>query len=104
MSQMDKNRISSTNDIHSIETSLTVICKRKDGIIEIRFKKDEYDVNVADQLEIHDAYARLTNDGSAPYPLLIIPGLYGGITKEAREMEMFNLPVYRNQKAMALVV
>lgn len=104
MSQSTENVLHTKTDVSSVETTLAVVSKREDGIIEIRFKKDEYEVDVADQLDIHDACARLTNNGSSPYALLVIPGTYGGITKEAREMEMFDFDVYRNQMALAIVI
>lgn len=90
--------------IESIETSLTFVKKRDDGIIEIRFKQDEYEVDVPDQLQILDACTTLTDNGRISFPLLVIPGRYGGITKEAREMEMFETKVFGNMKAMAIVV
>ncbi|MBI2269139.1 MAG: hypothetical protein HYU69_02145 [Bacteroidetes bacterium] len=104
MSQSTENVLHTKTDVSSVETTLAIVSKREDGIIEIRFKKDEYEVDVADQLDIHDACARLTNNGSDPYALLVIPGIYGGITKEAREMEMFDFDVYRNQMALAIVI
>lgn len=104
MSTFVENILYPKTDVSSVETTLSIVSKREDGIIEIRFKKDEYEVDVAEQLDIHDAYAKLTNNGSDPYAILVIPGTYGGITKEAREMEMFDFDVYRNQTALAIVI
>lgn len=104
MSQLIKNPLFPKTDVSLVETTLAILRRREDGIIEIRFKKDEYEVDVAEQLDIHDAYARLTNNGLDPYPLLVIPGTYGGVTKEAREMEMFDFDVYKNQIALAVVI
>ncbi|MBL7892249.1 MAG: hypothetical protein JNL63_06440 [Bacteroidia bacterium] len=104
MSAFVENILYPKTNVSSVETNLSIVSKREDGIIEIRFKKNEYEVDVSEQLDIHDAYAKLTNNGSDPYALLVIPGTYGGVTKEAREMEMFDFDVYRNQMALAIVI
>jgi hypothetical protein len=65
---------------------------------------DEYEVDLPQQQEIHDAVFELTNNGSVAYHILVVPGIYGGITKEAREMEMFSKPAFVNQHSMAIVV
>lgn len=90
--------------ISSVDTVLTVVSKRVDGIIEIRFKKDEYEVTVADQLEIEQAILSLTNGGHLAFHILVVPGFYGSITKEAREMEMFSSDAYKNQKSISVVI
>jgi hypothetical protein len=90
--------------INSIDTSLTKITVRKDGVIEIRFKIDTYEVDIKDQLEIQDAFIKLTDNGCTPYYILVIPGKYGGITKEAREMEMFESNSFKNQLSQSIVV
>ncbi|OFY87742.1 MAG: hypothetical protein A3F72_02555 [Bacteroidetes bacterium RIFCSPLOWO2_12_FULL_35_15] len=102
--QQETNNVKTTEHINSVETSLTIIGVRKDGIIEIRFKLNEYEVDVNDQLEIHDAFLKLTNNGHVPYHILVVPGLYGSITKEAREMEIFETNAFRNQNSLAIVV
>lgn len=102
--QKETNSVKTTEYINSAETSLTIISIRKDGIIEIRFKLNEYEVDVNDQLEIHDAILKLTNNGHIPYHILSVPGLYGSITKEAREMEIFETNAFRNQNSLAIVV
>ena len=90
--------------INTIETSLTQIGVRNDGVIEIRFKVDKYEVNLKDQSEIHDAFIKLTDNGFTPYHILVIPGKYGGVTKEAREMEMFESHSLKNQLSLSIVV
>ena len=90
--------------INTIETSLTQIGVRNDGVIEIRFKVDKYEVNLKDQSEIHDAFIILTDNGFTPYHILVIPGKYGGVTKEAREMEMFESHSLKNQLSLSIVV
>ena len=90
--------------IDFVETSLTVVSIRKDGIIEIRFKTEEYEVDVPDQLEIAAAFLKLNKDGEKSYHVLVLSGLYGGITKEAREMEMFESPAFKNLKSLSIVV
>ena len=98
------NPVETKEFINSLESSLAVISVRTDEIIEIRFKKDEYEVDVSDQLEIEKIFLKLTNDGKISYHVLVIPGLYGGITKEAREMEMFESKAFKNQRSIAIVV
>ena len=90
--------------VNSVNTSLCKVSLRSDDIIEIRFKQDEYEVDVKDQKEIESAVFELMSDQSKSYHILVLPGLYGGITKEAREMEMFESPAYKNQKAIVIVV
>lgn len=90
--------------ISSVDTVLTVVSKRADGIIEIRFKTDEYEVTVADQLEIEQAILSLTEGGQLAFHILVVPGFYGSITKEAREMEMFSSEAYKNQKSISVVI
>ena len=86
------------------ETSSAILTKRQDGIIEMRFKFDEYEVDIPVIIELQNAYRQLTNNGQDVYPLLVISGPYGLITKEAREMEMFENTVYSNITALAIVV
>ena len=58
--------MSTVQYLNTTETSLTKINVRNDGIIEIRFKLNEYEVGVNDQLEIHDTIAKITNNGTVP--------------------------------------
>ena len=102
--RQETNIVGPVGYTNTIETSLTLVSLRKDGIIEIRFRIDNYEVNVADQQEIHDAVLKLTDNGRSNYHVLVVPGLYGSITKEAREMEMFETKAYQNQKSLAIVV
>lgn len=102
--QQETNKVKTTEYLNSIETSLTIISVRKDEIIEIRFKLNNYEVDVNDQLEIHDAFVKLTDNGRIPYHILVVPGQYGSITKEAREMEMFETIAFQNQNSLAIVV
>ncbi len=98
------NRTIAFEYLDSEETSLTKVSVRNDGVLEIRFKQDEYQVEAQDQIDIHDAVARLTNNGKVAYHVLVIPGLYGGVSKEAREMEMFERVGFQNQNSLAIVV
>jgi hypothetical protein len=90
--------------INSIETSLADISIRTDGILELRFKTGDYEVEVDDMLEIEQVMLKLTNYGELSFHILVIPGLRNSITKEAREMEMFESKAYKNQKSIAIVV
>lgn len=95
---------SNSHYIKFIETSLTLIGIRKDGIIEIKFKIDDYDVEVGDQMEIHDALSELTNNSLDLFSVVVIPGLYGSITKEARDYGMFEKETFKNISSLAIVV
>lgn len=90
--------------LNSGETSLAMIGIRKDGILEIRFKFDNYEVDVKDQLEIHEIFMKLTENGRFPFNILVIPGKFGSITKEARKIEMFETSGFQNQISLAIVV
>lgn len=90
--------------INSIETRLAILTRRADGIVELRFKVDKYEVDVPDQIEFQAAYAKLTDNGRIACSYLAIPGTYGGITKEAREMEIFQTDLYKNVKCIAIVI
>ena len=96
--------INTNNYVEFAETTLALVGVRNDGIIEIRFKLKEYEVDVKDQHEIHDAFVKLTDNGRKAYHILVIPGKFGTITKEAREMEMFETVVFQNQRSLAIVV
>ncbi len=99
-----KKPFASNKYTDSVETSLTMVGLREDGILEIRFKFDEYEVDLPQQQEIHDAVFHLTKKGMVMYHILVVPGKYGGITKEAREMEMFLKPAFKEQFSLAIVV
>ena len=88
----------------SIETSLAIVGIREDNLIEIKFKLDDYDVELTDQMEIQDALSQLTNNGQISFSIIVIPGLYGSVTKEARDMEMFANETYKNLTSLAIVV
>ncbi len=87
-----------------VETSLTYVGVTKTGILEIRFKVNEYEVDVKDQDEIQDAVKKLTNNSKDRYHILVIPGMYGGITPEARNKEMFLDGTYSNHLSISIVV
>lgn len=104
MEQKDQKDKSSVHDLlRSIETNLTVVSVRPPHVIEIRFKKDEYEVDVKDQMEIQNAIFKLTNGGTRRYHIITIPGLYGGITKEARDKETFNSTVFKDQLSISII-
>ena len=90
--------------IKSSECTLAKLSIRNDSILEIRFKQDDYEVDIKDQLEIMQSVEELTDGGKKPFLILVVPGLYGGITPQARNMEMFDTDAYRNHRAMAIVV
>ena len=92
------------NLVRFVETGLTIVGLRKDGVVEIRFKKDTYEVDVKDQMEIQNAVFKLTNSGNERYHFMVIPGLYGGITKEARDKETFQSTVFKDQLSVSIIV
>jgi len=92
------------NYIKLTETFLAIIAIRQVGILEIRFKKEQYEVGLEEQKAIEEAVLSLTNYGRESFHILVVPGRYGSINKEAREREMFKSPAYENQKSMAIVV
>ncbi len=107
MKPEQKQIINSLNDnqlVRFVETGLTIVGIRKDSIMEIRFKTDNYEVDIKDQMEIQNAVFKLTNGGKERYHILVIPGLYGGITKEAREKETFKSTVFKDQLSICIVV
>jgi len=87
-----------------VETSLTFVGITKEGILELRFKLNEYEVDVKDQDEMQAAVIKLTNDSKDRYHILVIPGMYGGVTPEARNKEMFQNKNYSNHKSISIVV
>lgn len=89
--------------INRITTRLADLYVREDDILTIRFKIEEYEIDLNDQLDIQEAILNLTNQGRLSYHLLVIPGRYNSITKEAREKDSFQSNVYKNQRSMAVV-
>lgn len=63
--QKETNSEKTAEYINSVETSLTIIGIRKDGILEIRFKLNEYEVGVNDQLDFFETNQQWTH--SIPY-------------------------------------
>lgn len=86
-----------------VETGLTTVSVRTDNVIEIRFKKDQYEVDVKDQVEIQNAIFKLTNGGKDRHHIMVIPGLYGGVTKEARDKETFKSTVFKDQLSISII-
>lgn len=103
---MTQNSIKVDLDLYAtyVETSLTFVGITKTGLLEIRFKLDEYEVDVKDQDEIQVAVKKLTNNSQDRYHIIVIPGMYGGITPEARNQEMFQNETYNNHKSISVVV
>ncbi len=104
MTKEEIKNYSNSQYLKSFETNLALVGIRKDGIIEIKHKIDDYDVEVADQIEIADALAKLTNNGSELFSVIVIPGLYGSITKEARDYEIFEKDSFKNLISLGIVV
>ncbi|MBL4706740.1 MAG: hypothetical protein JKY54_19575, partial [Flavobacteriales bacterium] len=75
--------------MNSIDTSLANLTIKDDWLIIMRFTLEDYEVNLKNQTEIKEALLTLIGERSSPYAMLVLPGKYGGITKEAREYEMF---------------
>ena len=104
MSSITSDNSSTKEFSDSVETDLAIVKIRQDEILEIRFKTDDYEVDVKDQLDIELAVLNLTDFGKKSFHILVVPGPNATITKEAREMEMFTSEAYRTQKSMAVVV
>lgn len=87
------------------ETPLVKISSYCEGVVEIRFKYDEYKVDVKSILEIRNAYSTLIleKEVKAKY-ILVIPGSHGVMTREARELELFERSASPDIKAVAIVV
>jgi hypothetical protein len=103
---MAQNRLNINTDLYSkfLETSLAIVGITKQGILEIRFKFDEYEVDVSDQEELQKVVAQLTENGKNRFHILVVPGKYGSITKEARNKEMFHSDTFSNYKSISIVV
>ena len=73
--------------IESIEFDFCKISLRSDGIIEQRFaKNDPYEITAEVLQEFIEAIKSLSKD--KPRSILVIPGLYGSITAEARKISI----------------
>ncbi|MCH7535558.1 MAG: STAS/SEC14 domain-containing protein [Bacteroidetes bacterium] len=77
----------------SIETSICTLNKKVDDLVEIRMI-EEYKVHIADILEIQKGFKQLTLEGKK-YPVLVVPGRYGGLADETKGMDM--LEVYHER-------
>ncbi len=98
------NTVNTDSYLEHIETSLTYVGISEKSLLEIRFKKDEYEVDVEDQKQIQNAVEKLTNNGKDRYHILVIPGMFGGITPEARDKEMFKTGVFSDQRSISIIV
>lgn len=86
---------------NSITTSVCTVSLRSDGICELRFI-ESYDVDVAEIHELNKAIEALSANIDSKL-ILSVPGKYGSVTKEARDMD----PCAQygdNTKALALVL
>ena len=73
--------------IESIELEFCTISLRSDGIVEQRFaKNDPYEITAEVLQEFIEAIKSLSK--GKPRSILVIPGLYGSITAEARKMSI----------------
>lgn len=71
-----------------IKTRITQVRLYQEGILLIEFI-DEYEVDVEDIHEIRNALLSISRE--TPSKILVIPGRYGSITKDARELDMFRI-------------
>ena len=76
--------------IESISTELASVSLAEDRIIEIRFIH-EYEVQPTHIATLQKAM-RTLGDGNILQKVLVVPGRYGGISKEARDRDMFDFP------------
>lgn len=84
----------------SVSTEICTVSERADGIIEFRFVK-KYEVDVDDIPKLQKAFNEVTN-ARPDQLLLVVPGEEGGITKEAREIDMYG-PDRMSLKKLAIV-
>jgi len=68
-----------------IDTTLAKVLRKHGNRIELRFKQEEYEVDVEHQVEFQDAMFEITKgENQSVFTLLVVPGKYGSISKEAR--------------------
>ena len=87
-----------------VETKLTVISIRKDGIVEIRFKSDDCEVDAEERQNIEQALIKLSNNNNKSFHIITLAGKYNIMTKEAREMQFDDSNRYRMRKSVAVVL
>lgn len=101
---MEIDKLTAIEIIKKVETRLATVSLRDDQIIEIRFTAQEYIVQIEDQLAMHNAVMELTNNGEQKYHVLVLPGQYGSITKEARERDVFEDGEYLGTKSITVAI
>lgn len=103
---MTPTKININKDLYSNykETDLAIVGIRKDGILEIRFKFEEYEVDVNDQDQLQEVVAQLTDNAKNKFHILVVPGMYGGITQEARNKEMFKTGSFNHHRSVSIIV
>ncbi len=87
--------------LRTLDTSLAIVGEREDGLLEMRFKTEDYIIDLDFIQETWEVFNELDPVDKA---LLVVAGKYGNITKEAREVEMFPTDSYNAFKAIAIVV
>lgn len=87
-------------EIGKEKTRISEISLILDDIIQIDFIEN-YVVEVADIEEIRRALLKFTKGVS--FKVLVLPGKNGSISKEAQEMEMFDVPDSKIIKKVAIV-
>jgi len=86
-----------------IDTRLATLTIEDEHLIVLRFKYPEYMVESEDMDAFRNAVDKLTFGKEPYFTMLTISGIKGGISKEARDKEMFN-PTDPRIKAVAMVV
>lgn len=89
--------------MNTVDTNLATLTLISEDIIELRFKYDEYEVDVKDQLEFQKAVSVFASNAEIKYSMIILPGRHGGLTSEARENEMFKSDAFSDLKGLAIV-
>ena len=83
--------------VESFQTTYATVNLRNDGISEVLFI-EEYELDVPQIKEIQAAIMKIGE--KHPLFILVIPGQFGDMTKEAREAPMFES---NNTKSIAIV-
>jgi len=83
-----------------IDVKIAAVFRFSEDVLCIEFI-DEYVVDVQEIRDIRAALLQLS--GGIPSKILVLPGRFGSITKEAREIDMFDIPDHQIITTVAIV-
>ncbi len=89
----------SPKSINSVTVPVCSLDLLDNGIIELRFIR-EYELQIEDIEAIQQAIVELD---PSPKKILVIPGQYGGISKDARKVDFFEKTGSKDQLSVAIV-